>query len=300
MSSNLVSVVIPAYNAELFIERAINSVLEQNYQPVEIIVIDDGSQDKTVELVKSFESKNVIKCLQQENGGPSKARNAGILEAKGQYIAFLDADDVWVNQDKLKLQIEAFNSEENLVLVDTFAEIFWDKSSTAHEMRDNSKTTPQDFLYQNCINATSSVLVKRQSLISVGLFDEEISFGEDRLLWAQVSMIGKLKTIREMCVWKENHSMNLTSKYFFLLNHRIEMLEKLFNLIPFDRNDKESIILQNFKEAFQKAWFFKDIESYKKAYTLIKPHVKLSLIFSRYTLIYPLLVFISFYKKHQK
>lgn len=290
MSSNLVSVVIPAYNAELFIERAINSVLEQSYQPIEIIVVDDGSKDKTVDIVTSLEPKNIIKCLQQENSGPSKARNTGILEAKGQYIGFLDADDVWINQDKLKLQIDAFCSSKDIVLVDTFAEVFWDKNTTTYERRDNKTTTPQDFLYQNCINATSSVLVKREVLMSLGLFDEAISYGEDRLLWAQVSMHGKLASINEVCVWKENHSMNLTSNYFSLLENKISMVDKLLQIIPFDKKKLNEIWVINFKDAFRKAWRTNDLLAYKRVYFFLINYAGNGMLMSRYTFLYLLLL----------
>jgi len=88
----LISVIIPLYNKEPIIERTVRSVLEQSYKNVEVIVIDDGSTDNSVAVVKRIKN-NVIKILEQENGGPGKARNTGVSHAKGDWILFLDADD---------------------------------------------------------------------------------------------------------------------------------------------------------------------------------------------------------------
>ena len=88
------SIIIPAYNAEKFIERSINSVLSQRYSNYEVIVIDDGSIDNTAKVVEQYDS-NVVKFLKQNNSGVSGARNKGISFAKGDFICFLDADDVY-------------------------------------------------------------------------------------------------------------------------------------------------------------------------------------------------------------
>lgn len=110
----LISVIIPVYNCEKYINEAINSVLKQNYYPLEIIVVDDGSTDKTQEKIKEFGSQ--ITYIYQKNGGTAKARNNGIKNAKGDYFAFLDADDIWV-ENKLKMQMEIFAKNPEIDLV---------------------------------------------------------------------------------------------------------------------------------------------------------------------------------------
>ena len=110
----IVSVIIPAYNAERFIPQAIQSVLEQTYQSYEIIVVDDGSTDKTKDILKEFEDK--VCCIYQENQGPSAARNAGIKISQGRYICFLDADDIWT-PDKLEVQVEFLECHPDISLV---------------------------------------------------------------------------------------------------------------------------------------------------------------------------------------
>ena len=112
----LVSVVIPAYNCERYLGRAIRSVLAQTYPRIECIVVDDGSTDGTAEVIDRFGS--AVRAIRQENGGAAAARNAGIRTATGRYIAFLDADDYWL-RNKLELQIHILEKNPDLVLIST-------------------------------------------------------------------------------------------------------------------------------------------------------------------------------------
>jgi glycosyltransferase involved in cell wall biosynthesis len=111
----LVSVIIPAYNAEIFIARTLESVLSQTYQNIEILVVDDGSSDRTTEIIKSFAQKDSrITLLQQSNAGVAAARNLAYLHSKGEYIAPIDADDIWYPQN-LEKQVECLTKSEPLV-----------------------------------------------------------------------------------------------------------------------------------------------------------------------------------------
>lgn len=114
--SNRISVVIPVYNGEAFIGRAIQSALDQSEKPFEIVVVNDGSKDNTAEKLAAFGS--AITVISIPNGGVSNARNLGIKACHGELIAFLDADDVWYS-DKLKLQLDIFDrySEIGFVVV---------------------------------------------------------------------------------------------------------------------------------------------------------------------------------------
>lgn len=108
----LVSVIIPACNAEVFIAKTLESVLSQTYQNIEILVVDDGSSDKTAEIVKSFAQKDTrINLLQQSNAGVAAARNLAIEKSKGEYIAAIDADDIWYPQN-LQKQIECLSQSQ--------------------------------------------------------------------------------------------------------------------------------------------------------------------------------------------
>jgi glycosyltransferase involved in cell wall biosynthesis len=161
----LISVIIPVYNGELYLAEAINSVINQNYQPLEIIVIDDGSTDKTAEIVNSFGS--VLTYFYQENMGTAAARNYGISKAKGDYFAFLDADDLWV-ENKLKIQLEIFTNNPEVELVFGQVQQFYSPEL--------DETTKQK-IYCNQELMTgyipSAMMVKREAFFRVGEFDTQ-------------------------------------------------------------------------------------------------------------------------------
>jgi teichuronic acid biosynthesis glycosyltransferase TuaG len=110
----LVSIVIPAYNAASFIERTINSVLSQTYQNFEVLVFNDGSKDNTLEVIQKLSQNDTrIKVLDKKNSGVSDTRNLGIEMSKGEFIAFLDADDIWL-PNKLEIQVSLMQKNQNL------------------------------------------------------------------------------------------------------------------------------------------------------------------------------------------
>ena len=110
----LVSAIIPVHNGEAFLADAIQSVLTQTYSHVECVVVDDGSTDNTTEVVRSFGSR--VRSVQKPNGGVASARNAGVIAARGDYVAFLDADDLW-KPEKLERQLSLFRERRELGLV---------------------------------------------------------------------------------------------------------------------------------------------------------------------------------------
>lgn len=114
MNAAGVSVVIPAHNAERYLGEAIESALAQTAPPLEVVVVDDGSQDGTAEVARGFGS--IVRCHSQPQGGIGAARNRGVEMARGEYIAFLDADDLWLPR-KLELQLAAFASDEQPEIV---------------------------------------------------------------------------------------------------------------------------------------------------------------------------------------
>ena len=119
MNPPLITVVMPAYNAERYVLDALTSVTHQTWENLEIIVIDDGSKDSTFEVVRSHaKSDPRVRIIRQKNAGVSAARNAGLESAQGQYVAFLDADDVW-KPEKLAAQMQVFLSKDDIGLVHT-------------------------------------------------------------------------------------------------------------------------------------------------------------------------------------
>ena len=190
-----ISVVIPAYNAEKHIARAIESVLAQTRPAEEIIVVDDGSSDGTAEVVRSFGDKVIL--IQQPNAGVSVARNKGIEHATGDWIAFLDSDDEWL-PEKLKLQSEHLSRNPDLRW--TFTNMSWDK-----ERRGFVKPIhPTDHLNKNAIDAecfedyltaytqsffasTITLMIHRSVFDSVGLFEPGMKRAQDNDLWYRIA-----------------------------------------------------------------------------------------------------------------
>ncbi|MCC5907089.1 MAG: glycosyltransferase family 2 protein [Balneolaceae bacterium] len=162
MTESLLSVIIPVYNGERYISDAIDSVLAQNYSPIEIIVVDDGSTDSTKKVLKKY--KDQIVYIYKKNGGISSARNAGLDAVKGEFIAFIDADDIW-HPSKLKKQFSLFDEYKSLEIaiglsIDFEGTLIEKKEKTFRLTLGNS-------------------LFKKPVFKKVGRFDEELELGED-------------------------------------------------------------------------------------------------------------------------
>jgi len=174
-----VSVVIPAYNAARTVVESVQSALDQTMSEIEVIVVDDGSADATAQLVGAIDDQRV-RLLQQPNGGVSAARNAGIAEARCEWVAFLDADDLWLPR-KLERQLELMALHPSC-LASQGSAYFVDEKLEGRTLR---RCIPVDdalltFLrFQNLPNAASSWIVKRELLAEIGVFDPELASIED-------------------------------------------------------------------------------------------------------------------------
>jgi len=200
--NSLVSVIIPFYNCERYLSEAIKSVLSQTYRSVEVIVVDDGSIDSSASVAKRFAPK--VRYFHQPNSGPSAARNRGVDLAQGDFLAFLDSDDVWT-PDKLKKQIAAF--EDNSKIEAVFGHI---QQFISPELDDNAKKKircPSDTMPGFC---ASAMLIRRSSFMRVGLFDTQWKVGqfED---WYSRAIEKRLKFVAlpELLVKRRLHQTNM-------------------------------------------------------------------------------------------
>ncbi|WP_394675137.1 glycosyltransferase family 2 protein [uncultured Chryseobacterium sp.] len=173
-----VSVVIPLYNAEGTIVRSLESVINQTYQgSVEIIVVNDGSKDNSkIEVEKFIENNSTIKIklINQENGGVSKARNTGLKNAEGDFIALLDSDDAWF-EEKLLEQIKILDSNSSIDFLGTSFEGFGLRSRKIGEL---VKIEFKDLLFKNYFQP-STIIFKRKVLDDIGYFDEDQRYAEE-------------------------------------------------------------------------------------------------------------------------
>lgn len=187
-----VTVIIPAYNSEKVIARAIDSVLAQTAQPKHIIVIDDGSTDKTESVVSDYDNVQYIK---QKNSGPSAARNHGIKLATTEWIAFLDSDDLWF-PDKLQCQCEILTNNKNLMWCSGLMLVNKGGVKSEFHVAKNVLDTVQrygainvfDLTIYGCHLHINNLIINRKVFDRVGVFDESVALGEDRDLWWRISL----------------------------------------------------------------------------------------------------------------
>lgn len=183
LGSGAVTVIIPAYNAGRFIRRSIDSVLAQTHRASQIIIIDDGSKDSTRQII-SQEYAGRVTLLEQQNGGPAKARNAGLRIATGDYIAFLDADDWW-EPGKLAEQIRMLEQHSDAVGNYTGLRVVDEEKNLLADLPPAASTNLQEVLrWCNPGIPPSSVLLRRSALQKLKHgFDERLRGSEDWNLW---------------------------------------------------------------------------------------------------------------------
>jgi len=191
MNAPAVSVVIPAYNAAEFVGRAIDSVLAQTLIDFEVIVVDDGSTDRTADVVAPYDAR--VRLLSKPNGGLSSARNAGIQAARGEYVAFLDADDWWM-PEKLARQVSAMQARPDTVFCSTAARLVNPKGEMVGEWRCGSchgSTLEAIFsINAHVAGSGSAVVARRQALLDTGGFDERLRSLEDIDMWMRLAAVG--------------------------------------------------------------------------------------------------------------
>jgi glycosyltransferase involved in cell wall biosynthesis len=222
----LVSVVIPTFNCADFLVEAIRSVLVQTYEDYEIIVVDDGSTDHTEAALEQF--GNRVSYIGQAPGGPSVARNRGILEARGELIAFLDADDLW-RPTKLSRQVEYLNHHPEAALVYTdFTRGPHPGSNNDSRLRAYKPRDPADpfhaLLEENFI-ATPTVVVRREALARSGLFDPTLKGSEDFDLWLRLAKTESAR--RNDGVSDKDKSIGETTHHSLLTTHPFGFIDEI-------------------------------------------------------------------------
>lgn len=225
----LVSVVIPAYNAEDTIRTTLLSVLSQTYPNIEIVVVDDGSTDRTSDVVERIEAP--IQFIPQENSGVSAARNKGIEAAKGRYIALLDADDVW-HPDKISKQVtllesipEIMGAYVGVIRISKTGEVLQYLPAIAFEDLCRSL-----LLHSSVIpNSPSSLLLRREAFSHIGGFDPEFSQCADWDFLLRASLAIRLTPVSEWLVKYRTWSGNMSSNISLLERDTLAVLSKFYS-----------------------------------------------------------------------
>jgi glycosyltransferase involved in cell wall biosynthesis len=186
----LVSVVVTCFNYGRYLGRCLDSALRQSYPHLEVVVVDDGSTDDTEQVMDAYRGDPRLSCLRQENRGQAVAKNAGIRRSHGEFVAFLDADDLWC-ADKLEKQMILFDDQEVGVVYCRARYLDQDDHPIEYEMT-GRYLQPQrgqvtEWLFYDNFVQFSGAVVRRECLERFGVFDESLSMGIDWDLWLRIS-----------------------------------------------------------------------------------------------------------------
>jgi cellulose synthase/poly-beta-1,6-N-acetylglucosamine synthase-like glycosyltransferase len=221
-----VSAIIPTYNCAHLLPQAIESAIDQSHKLREIIVVDDGSTDNTEECIHPFLSQ--IRYIKQENRGLAGARNRGIRESTAAFVAFLDADDIWLFE-KTEKQLSAFRSSPDVALTFTDAQVLSPTGKTMPTFMFGKGAREGyvfDLLLRSSFILPSTAMIRRSCFEDVGLFDEGLICVEDLDLWLRICRKYPVKMVAEpLAVWRRQED-GLTAKITNMANGTIQVYRK--------------------------------------------------------------------------
>jgi glycosyltransferase involved in cell wall biosynthesis len=236
-----VSIILPTYRRPSFLRLAISSVLNQTFEDFELIVFDDASGDNTVEIIGSFDDRRIRYVCLKSNRGEAGARNAGLrnVDPRAEFVAFLDDDDEWL-PEKLKKQVEFMESAPSGIgcvytgfyIVDSYT-----KRVIGKRLPSKRGDLYNDLLVKNEVGTPSTVLLRRECINRVGVFDESISYGVDHDLWIRISRYFKFDFIEEALVRYHIHEKRLSNDPYIVSKGFDDMLSKYgIGLLDLDRD----------------------------------------------------------------
>ena len=284
MSNSLVSVIIPTYNRMATLPRAINSVLQQNYTNLELIIVDDGSNDGTDKYIEQLNDNRLKYIRLEKNLGPAGARNAGVNAAKGKYIAFQDSDDEW-DENKLAIQMEVLKNSPDCDLVYCAMKqvdednIVVDIIPSKKLSEEFTKGNIYEFLLSYCLISTQTILIKKSIFQNLGGFDENLKALEDydfSLKYAKEYIVEFVdKVLVTQYLSKNSVNQNGKNKIlaeFEIFRKRINDFRKYEKILPYFeimRSEAEKYNCLNFlqKELLKRKGYFTENE-WEKIYNI--------------------------------
>jgi len=258
-----VSVVIPAYNAMNYLPETVESVLRQSFTDFEVLIIDDGSSDHIVQWASQI-ADHRVRLISQENQGVSAARNTGITQAHGEYIAFLDADDLW-ELTKLEKQVRCLDNNPTVGLVHTWMLLVDEQGkSTGRVMKSNGEGDIWKQLVERNIIACPSVIVRRCCFEAVGIFDINLRSNEDWDMWLRIASRYPFAVIKEPLAYYRQLPGSLSKNCQVMEQAFHRVIEKAFHSAP-----SELLYLKNRSYGYANlclAW--KALQSHERDYKL--------------------------------
>lgn len=229
-----ISVVVPTYNSKQTILETINSVLEQTFTDFELIVINDGSTDNTLELLENIKDTR-LKIYSYDNGGLSAARNRGIVRSTGEFISFVDADDLWT-KDKLELQFQALQNNPQAGVAYSWTICMGNDGSSFHPGVSESfaGNVYPNLLVCNFIGSGSNVLIRKEAIESVGYFDETLKSCEDWDYWLRLAPKYDFVVVPQPQIIYRLSSGAMSSKLDVMQKYQNLVLERAFKAAPLE------------------------------------------------------------------
>lgn len=206
MSSPLISCIVPVHNGERYLQETLDSIVAQTYRPIEIIVVDDGSTDGSAEILDGMPGS--IRALQLDNRGPSAARNLGWRTAAGEFVAFLDQDDLW-HPEKLARQMARFEARPDLDLCVAHTQLFW-----VDELQDEATRMRQQFRANVVPGYTTGALLTKKNLFEkYGEFDSSLWFGDSMEWFIRLADQGAImELLSDVLLYHRMHKTNHTRR----------------------------------------------------------------------------------------
>lgn len=263
-----VSVVIPAYNAMAYLPEAVDSVLAQTFTDYDVVIVDDGSSDRIVDWSATIQEPRV-RLVSQANRGLAGARNTGIRESRGEYIAFLDADDLW-HPTKLEKQVALMDIDPSLGVIYTWMTLINQQGESTGRFVKNCVEGDvwERLILRNCVGSGSNPMVRRTCFEQVGDFDENLgSYMEDRDMWLRIAPHYKFAVVKESLVDYRQHPSSASKNWGAMARSARIILDKAVNIAPAHISDdvKNSLIKKSWARInLSLAW--KPLQSLDKDY----------------------------------
>ena len=233
ISAPTISIIIPTYNAEDTILKTVESVQQQTFSDIEIILINDGSTDRTLELLQNIKDKR-LKVFSYENGGLSVARNRGIFHATGEFISFIDADDLWT-PDKLELQLAALQQHSEAGVAYSWTTSFIDgreESIFPYKPVFFAGNVYDKLLVNNIISNGSNILVRKQAIESAGEFDPTFKSCEDWDFYIRLAAKWHFVLVPKHQIFYRQSSNAMTSKVEVMEQEALRVIARAYQSAP--------------------------------------------------------------------
>lgn len=238
MEKPLVTVIVPAYNHENYIEDCLKSIVTQSYDNMQIIVFNDGSKDKTGLIIENFikENKIEIEYVSKENEGLCKTLNRGLAMAKGKYIATIASDDIWL-PNKIQEQVNFLETNRNIGLI--YSDAYFLKGNTKTDMKYSDYKPKLKKIFKNSIQNINmyehlltenlvialTVMIRKECFDKVGYFDEKLKY-EDYDMWLRISKVYPVAYIDNTLAYYRIHDTNISNNMTFMMTGALQAIFK--------------------------------------------------------------------------